>query len=403
MSDKEDFAALFQEFERTHPESAKHAPKVGDRVSGTVVSIGPDRVFIDLGEKSEGVMDTETLTDGNGELTVRVGDAVEATVTRIDEYTGTLLLGSQHGRQLHGAEQLEDAFHNRLPVEGHVTGVTKGGVEVQIAGQRAFCPASQIDIRYVEDMQSFIDQRLSFLITKFEGGRRVNLVVSRRALLEEQQQTLAVETRAQLEEGAVLQGTVTSIKDFGAFVDLGGVEGMVHVSELAFGRVKHPSEVLSVGQQVDVSVLRIEQTDNPKRPEKIALSIRALADNPWQTASQTYPVGVRVKGTVTRLQTFGAFVELEPGIEGLVHISEFGAGRRISHPKEVVSEGQQVETTVLAVDPENRRISLSLDDSRQAESLAEAVQAKTGEDDKAPKEGEGTFGDLLRKAMKDSE
>lgn len=399
MSDKEDFAALLREFEHAHTGPTQRGPKVGEKVHGTVVSIGPDRVFIDLGGKSEGVMDAKTLTDGNGELTVHVGDAVEVTITRIDESSGTLLLGTQHGQHLHDVEELEDAFRNRLPVEGHVTGVTKGGVEVQIAGQRAFCPASQIDIRFVEDMESFVDQRLSFLITKFEGGRRVNLVVSRRALLEEQQQALAVETRARLDAGAVLRGTVTSIKDFGAFVDLGGVEGMVHVSELAYGRVKHPSEVLSVGQQIEVAVLRIDKTGNPKRPEKIALSIRALADNPWQAASQRYPVGARVEGTITRLQTFGAFVELEPGIEGLVHISELGAGRRISHPREVVSAGQEVEATVLAVDSEKRRISLSLDNSRREESLAEAVQTRTYQGDKGPEEAAGSFGDLLRKAM----
>ncbi|MEA3276729.1 MAG: 30S ribosomal protein S1 [Pseudomonadota bacterium] len=396
MKDSDNFEALLKQFEQEGAGSAKHQPKVGDRVRGEVVSISPEQVFIDLGGKSEGVMESEGLTDADGNLTISIGDTLEATVTSVDEETGTLLLGSQHGRHLHGIAELEHAFQHQIPVEGQVTGVTKGGVEVQIAGQRAFCPASQLDLKYIEDMGTFVGQRHAFRITKFEGGRHTNLVVSRRALLEEEQRALAAETRARLEVGAVLPGTVTSLKDYGAFVDLGGVEGMVHISELAFGHVKHPSELLGVGQQVEVAVLRIEATDNPKHPEKIALSIRALAKDPWQDADQRFAVGTRVKGTVTRLQTFGAFVELEPGLEGLVHISELGAGRRISHPQEIVSAGDQVEATVLSVDREKRRIGLSLDTAKVAEATAEA---KAYTDYQKPKEGFGTLGDLLRESM----
>ena len=397
MNAADDFEALLKQFEREHAGGAKGAPQVGDKVRGTVVSIGEDQVFIDLGGKTEGALSTEGLRDADGNLTVALGDSLEALVTSKDETTGTLLLGSQHGHHLHGAAELEHAFHNRIPVEGQVKGVIKGGVEVQIAGQRAFCPASQIDIRYVEDLQEFVGQRLSFRITKFEGGRRTNLVVSRRTLLEAEQQVQAAETRARLEVGAVLSGTVTTIKDYGAFVDLGGVEGMVHISELAFGHVKHPSEVLSVGQAVEVSVLRIDRTDNPKQPEKIALSVRALARDPWQDAAARFPAGARVKGTVTRLQPFGAFVEIEPGIEGLIHVSELGAGRRVSHPGEVVSAGQGIEASVLSVDTEKRRLSLTLDTAKQTEAIAEA---KTFADYGKPKDSFGTFGDLLRESLK---
>ena len=397
MNDAEDFEALLKQFEREHVGATKGAPQVGDKVRGTVISIGDDQVFIDLGGKTEGALSTEGLRDADGNLTVALGDSLEALVTSRDETTGTLLLGSQHGHHLHGAAELEHAFHNRIPVEGQVTGVIKGGVEVQIAGQRAFCPASQIDIRYVEDLQEFAGQRLSFRITKFEGGRRTNLVVSRRALLEAEQQVQAAETRARLEVGAVLSGTVTAIKDYGAFVDIGGVEGMVHISELAFGHIKHPSEVLSVGQSVEVSVLRIDRTDNPKQPEKIALSIRALARDPWQDAAVRFPAGARVKGIVTRLQPFGAFVEIEPGIEGLIHVSELGAGRRVSHPGEVVGAGQEIEASVLSVDMEKRRLSLTLDAAKQTEAI---VEAKTFADYGKPKEGFGTFGDLLRESLK---
>ncbi len=398
MADNEDFESLLSQFEQEQAGPAKRAPQVGDKVRGVVVSIGRGNVFVDLGAKSEGAIEVEELTDADGKLTVSVGDSIEAFVTRQDERTGTLLLGRKTGRP-HGSDELEHAFRHHLPVEGLVTGVTKGGVEVQIAGMRAFCPASQLDLGYIEDMETFVGQRLSFRITRFEGGRRSNLVVSRRALLEEEQKALAEETRTRLEEGAVLSGTVTSLKDYGAFVDLGGVEGMVHISELAFGHVKHPKDVLTVGQPVEVAVLRIEKTDNPKHPEKIALSIRALARDPWSDADRRFSPGTRVKGTVTRLQPFGAFVELEPGIEGLVHISELGAGRRVSHPHEVVNPADEVEATVLSVDTEKRRIGLTLDAARQSERAAEAEVYASYEEPKKEK-SIGTFGELLQESMK---
>ena len=222
-------------------------------------------------------------------------------------------------------------------------------------------------------------------------------MLSRRALLEDEQASRAAEIREQLKEGAVLAGTVTGMKEFGAFVDLGGVEGMVHVSELALGRVRHPEEVLQVGQEVQVQVLRIEQTGNPKRPERIALSIRALAKDPWRDAASQYRPGTRVVGKVTRTQPFGAFVELEPGLEGLVHISELGAGRRVNHPDEVLRAGQQVEATVLQVDSERRRIGLTLADegAAQIEAPVRAAPART-EAAEALDSGRGSLGDLLK-------
>jgi small subunit ribosomal protein S1 len=241
-------------------------------------------------------------------------------------------------------------------------------------------------------MQSFVGQRLAFRITKLEGGRPPNLVVSRRALLEEEQRARAEETRARLEVGAILNGSVTSLQDYGAFVDLGGVEGMIHISELAFRRVRHPSEILTVGQQVEVAVLRIERTDNRRHPEKIALSLRALARDPWQDAGERFPAGSRVKGTVVRLQPFGAFVELEPGVEGLIHVSELGAGRRVGHPREVLREGLDVTATVLGVDSEKRRIALSLEP-------AEGGDGQRSMQYRKPAEGFGTLGDLLRESM----
>jgi small subunit ribosomal protein S1 len=397
MSDTEDFAALLGEFERAHQGPPKSAPKVGDHVRGRVVSIGPERAFVDLGGKAEGAIDLPELTDAEGRLKVGLGDTVDAIVISKDEETGTLLLGSGGGRRFHDSAEVEHAFQNQLPVEGLVTGVTRGGVEVQVAGIRAFCPASQIDNRFVEDLEPYVGQRLSFRITRYQGGRRVNLVLSRRALLEEEQKARAAELRARLEVGAVLRGTVTAVKDYGAFIDLGGVEGMVHVSELAFERVKHPQDLLTVGQPVDVAVLRIEKSPDPRHPDRIALSLRALARDPWQDAAERFPVGARVKGTVTRLQPFGAFVEIAPGIEGLVHVSELGTGRRVAHPHEVVKPGEPVEATVLSVDVGKRRIGLSLDASRLADAVEAEIRAYAPE---TPAEkGIGTFGELLRETL----
>ncbi len=405
MTDDNDFEALLRELEKTEQAVAATLPRVGDQVKGTIISVGAEQVFVDLGGKAEASMDIENLRGEDGTVSVQAGDQLSAVVASIDAETGAVILGNRHGKQLHGSEELEAAYQQGLPVEGHITGTTKGGLEVQIGGHRAFCPASQADIRFIEDLSSLVGERCAFRITKFEGGRRLNMVVSRRAPLEQEQAARATETREQLKEGAVMTGTVTGMKDFGAFIDLGGVEGMVHISELALGRVGHPQEVLQLGQEVEVVVLRVEQTDNPKRPEKISLSIRALAKNPWSDAADRYRPGTQVDGKITRTQPFGVFVELEPGIEGMVHISELGADRRINHPDEVVSSGQQVQATVLVVEPERRRIGLTLNPAN-APLSAEDMQSKPRDDsgsgsgsglgDWIVASGLGTFGDLLQ-------
>jgi small subunit ribosomal protein S1 len=231
-------------------------------------------------------------------------------------------------------------------------------------------------------------------------GRHANLVVSRRALLEEERRALAVQTRDRLEVGAVMQGRVSSLQDYGAFIDLGGIEGLVHVSELAFGRVEHPKELLSVGQEVEVSVLRIERTDNPRHPEKISLSIRALEKDPWSEVETNFPVGRLVTGTVSRLQTFGAFIELAPGIDGLAHVSELVAGRRISHPREVLNPGERVQVKVLSIDKERRRIGLTLKLEVPDRPAEEVDTTPPVEAYAKPKQGFGTLGDLLKESLK---
>ncbi|MBK1644971.1 30S ribosomal protein S1 [Thiocapsa imhoffii] len=400
MSETERFEDLLKQFDQAHPTSGTGEPAIGAKVKGVLVALSDEFGFIDLGGKSEGRIDRSALHNADGVLTVGLGDTVETQVTGKDADTGMLLLGSQHGQRYHGIEEAERAYRQGAPVQGQVSAAVKGGLEVQIAGLRAFCPASQIDLKFIDDLTELVGLRFDFRITKLEGGRRPNLVVSRRVLLEEEQRLRAEATRAQLTEGAVLPGVVSSLQDYGAFVDIGGLEGMVHISELAFGHVKHPSEILTVGQPVTVCVLRIDPPSGPTGREKIALSIRALARNPWQDAVDRYPIGERVRGRVSRLQPFGAFVELESGIEGLVHISELGAERRVHHPSEVLNAGDEIAVTILGVDLERRRISLSLEPaSPSPESLARASPTSGQPSETMPSPALGSFGMLLKETI----
>jgi small subunit ribosomal protein S1 len=393
---EEDFGALLDQFEREQPASQRRKlPQVGDVVRGRVVSIGSESAFVELGSKAEAMIELAQMRDAEGVPRVAVGDTIEA---RVAEMRGdTVVLRMTMGKGPEAKAELVQAHAHGIPVEGLVTAVIKGGVEVQVAGMRAFCPISQLADKFVEDATTFVGQKLSFRITRYEFDRKqANLVLSRRALLEEENQARAEETRASLREGAVMTGKVTTIKPFGAFVNLGGIEGMIHVSELGFSRVENPADVLHEGQEVQVQVLRIEKTNDPKRPERIALSLKALAEDPWDEALARFPEGVQTRGKIVRLQQFGAFVELLPGVEGLVHISQLGAGRHIQHPREVVKVGEEVDVTVLGVDREKRRISLALpgavsENEANAEDVAEHT-VKTASPARF-----GTFADLLDK------
>lgn len=376
----EDFAAMFAASEKDKPKAKR--PKVGDLVKGKIVTIGKDAVFVDLGGKAEGQLDRGQVSDNEGTLLVKIGDTIEARVT--SDAGGVLQLRTKLGRGPEARAELAQAQELGIPVEGLVTEVIKGGVSVDVAGVRGFCPASQIDNRFVEDLSGFVGQKLTFKITRYEPR---NLVLSRRALLEEAAEKMAGETRKKLVPGAVLRGKVVGFKPFGAFVDLGGIEGMLHVSELGFSRVEKPEDVLRMGQELDVAVLKIEPGE---KGERISLSLKALANDPWVDATAKLSDGSRVTGTVTRLQPFGAFVEIAPGVEGLVHISELGAGRRINHPKEVVSVGQQVEASVLSIDHDKRRLSLSMAASNDGSAADVAAMPR------APQKL-GTFGDLLQR------
>jgi small subunit ribosomal protein S1 len=399
-----DFGAMLDAFEKetgkVDPSKGKKKraePKVGDVVTGRVASIGHEAVFIDLGAKAEGMIDVVELRDASGKLPVSVGDTIEAVVVETMGKSGCIVLrrsfGSARGPKPRGEaalDQLQQAFDLGVPVEGIIGPVNKGGVEVQLGDVRAFCPISQLDLVRVEDATPFVGQKHRFRITKIERVGRGNVVVSRRALLEEEQAARAAEARTKLAAGVVMRGKVSSVKDYGAFVDLGGLEGLLHVSELGFARVSHPKDVLSVGQDVEVQVLAIGPDKTGR--ERISLSLKSLEKDPWQGVGERFPEGATVNGKVVRLEAFGAFVELAPGIEGLVHISELGGGRKVNHPREVLKIGQTQAVTVLGVDAEKRRLSLAPADADEVGAVAAAAPS-------APTKL-GTFGDLLAKSQK---
>jgi small subunit ribosomal protein S1 len=341
----EDFAALF--------EASLKAKRIerGQSIEGRIVAIGPDVAFVDVGGKGEATIDTAELKDDEGDLEVAVGDRIQAIVVSTD---GGLTLSRRLARAAAGGRQLEDAFQTGLPVEGKVEGEVKGGYEVRVAHQRAFCRYSQIDTLRTEP-STHIGRVYEFRIIDYkEGGR--NLVVSRRALLEEQQKAAAAEVRQAIVPGAVMTGRVASVREFGAFVDLGGgVQGLLHVSEMGWSRVADPSAMLKPGEDITVKVLRVDDDKG-----KISLGLKQLTDDPWSRVQATYEVGQVHSGRVTRVTDFGAFVELEPGIEGLAHASTFAPTGRPQEWSKLVTPGTTGAFEILSIDPEKKRIGVAL-------------------------------------------
>lgn len=381
QTENKDFAQALAEYEQQGGEK-REDPAVGAKVTGKILSIGEEAVFVDLGTKSEAILEISQVRDAEGNVTVNVGDTIDATVASVDETTGSLMLRRRAagggsgggGKNPEAAAEIKMAWQHGLPVEGIVSGINKGGAEVQVRGMRAFCPLSQLDLRYVEDPAQFVQQRLTFKVTQFEEGRtRPNIVLSRRAILEEEQQKRAAEARSRIQVGSVVTGKVTSLASYGAFVDLGGLEGMLHVSEIGFSRLAHPKEVLSVGQEVEVQIIKIEKGKDEKKPERISLSRRSLERDPWKDVTSNFPEGTEVNGKVMRLESFGAFVEIAPGIEGLLHISEIGGGRRLNHSRDALQQGQEIRVRVLNVDSGKRRISLGMATGEEADDREEVA------------------------------
>jgi small subunit ribosomal protein S1 len=344
-------------------------PKKGSRVTGKIVQLSEKGAFVDFGGREEGFVDIQQLRNEKGEVTRKVGDEIRATVSSVEGGTKLTLKAKRSGN----LPAVIDAHRSGLPVEGRVTGVNKGGLVVRIMGVRAFCPFSQIDRRYIEDPSVYVGKRLTFRVTAADAKGK-NIVLSRRVLLEEQIRGHAETLRKDLEVGKELSGVVARVRPFGVFVDLGGVDGLVHLSEISHTRVKDPSEVLKVGQDVRVKVMKIEDLGGKK--ERISLSIKELLDDPWDELSSKLVVGEKVEGKVVRIVDFGAFLEIAPGIDGLIHVSALAAGR-VTHPSDIVSVGDAVPAWVVNVDRDSRRISLSLIDP-QAAKPAPRSEGKTG-------------------------
>ena len=368
-----DFGALFAETSSRRPDKLKP----GSKVSGRIAHLGGEVAFLDLGGKGEGIIDLRELRNEKGDLLVHVGERIEGYVLSLADGNVVVTRSVPKGA---GREIIQQAMDAKAPIEGLVTAQNKGGLEVDLGGMRAFVPASQIDIRFVEDTAQFVGQKLKFRITELRGG---NAILSRRALLEEERAGKALQLREQLHVGAQLEGEVTGVRDFGAFVDLGGLEGLIHVSELSHQRVAHAQDVVKQGQKVKVQVLRIEKDE--KGHERIALSLRALAQDPWEAARPQIKEGMRMKGKVVRLQPFGAFVELFPGVDGLVHVSAL-ADRHVLHPRDVVQEGEEIFVHVDSIDDQSKRISLRR--ISEDEAAAPASVEKPADKQKRPRVGD---------------
>ena len=372
--DDKSFAEMFQETAAT----TKERLRPGQKIEATVVRIAREWIFLDLGAKSEGAVAKNEFTDAEGNLTVAEGDRVQVYFLS-EKNNERLFTAKVSGGAVAG--HLDEACQNGIPVEGTVTGETKGGFEVRFSGSvRAFCPFSQMEMRRIENGEEYIGKKFAFRITKF-GEHGKNIVVSRRALLEEERAQQKEGLQESLAVGQTVKGVITSIRDFGAFVDIGGIEGLIPVSEIAWGRIEDIHERLAVGQEVTVTVLKLDWDQ-----DRYSFSLKDSLPNPWEEIGGMFPEGSVVTGKVVRLTEFGAFVSLAPGIDGLVHISKLGAGRRISHPREVVQVGDALEVKIDSVDSEKKRLSLSLPLPAKAEG-GEAAKAG-GKKDKAAGEGE---------------
>ena len=351
----------------------------GTLVTGTVVKIEHDEVLLDIGFKSEGVIPSRELSirkDTNPADLVNLGDEIEALVLQKEDKDGRLVLSKKRAEYERAWNRIEEKFNAGENVEGEVIEVVKGGLILDI-GLRGFLPASLVDLRRVKDLTAYMGTRIEARVIEMDRNRN-NVVLSRRVVLEEARRAERSEILSKLQKGMHLKGTVSSIVDFGAFVDLGGIDGLVHISELSWNHVNHPSEVVKVGQEIEVEVLDVDLNR-----ERISLGLKQTTEDPWRALVKKYPVGAIVEGTVTKLVTFGAFVDLGEGIEGLVHISEM-AKSHVDEPSQVCSVGDKVQVKVMEIDLERRRISLSM--KAAAETLGIEVEVKPLEGEAAPAE-----------------
>jgi small subunit ribosomal protein S1 len=348
MLSHEDMSKLYDEtFKNT---------KEGSVIRGKILKVTKDHVVIDVGFKSEGVLSAEEFMSSGG-ITVQPGDEVDVLLEQVEDSNGQIVLSKEKAERIRVWENISKAYEDNKSVEGVVVSRIKGGLSVDI-GIRAFLPGSQVDIHPVRNLEKFIGKKLEMMIIKM-NQKRGNIVLSRRVLLEGERKSLKVETLKNLEDGKVLKGIVKNITEYGAFIDLGGIDGLLHITDMSWGRVHHPSEIFSLGDDVEVVVLKFDREN-----ERVSLGYKQKTQDPWAVAEQKYPVGSRVEGKVMSLTDYGAFVELEQGLEGLVHVSEMSWTQKVRNPSKVVSVGDMVDAMVLNIDVKNKRISLGM---KQAE------------------------------------
>ncbi|MEM6933899.1 MAG: 30S ribosomal protein S1 [Pseudomonadota bacterium] len=348
-------SALMDEFEALLNDSlAKETPEEGSVVKGNVLAIENGQAIIDVGFKVEGRVDLKEFADPGKPAELQVGDEVEVFLERVENARGEAAISRDKARREEAWDRLEKANDKAERVEGAIFGRVKGGFTVDLGGAVAFLPGSQIDVRPVRDVGPLMGVPQPFQILKMDR-RRGNIVVSRRAVLEESRAEQRAEIVGKLKEGDVVDGVVKNVTDYGAFVDLGGVDGLLHVTDMAWRRVNHPSEIVQIGETVKVQVVKVN-----KETQRISLGMKQMMDDPWNTVAINYPLGAKFTGRVTNITDYGAFVELEPGVEGLVHVSEMSWTKKNAHPGKIVSTSQEVEVMVLDVDSSKRRVSLGL-------------------------------------------
>jgi len=347
--EEENFAALYEESLR------KEEVKEGDIVKGTVVAVTKDYVVVDIGYKSEGQIPIEEFVGADGQANVKPGDTVDVFVEARENELGLCVLSKEKADRLKVWDEISAACEREELIEGTITQRVKGGLSVTIrGGVKAFLPGSQVDLRPVRNLDSFIGKTYKFKVIKF-NKKRGNIVLSRRALLEKERAELKEQTLDRLKEGQIVEGIVKNLTEYGAFIDLGGIDGLLHITDMSWGRVNHPSEMFQVGDHVRVKVLKFNSDT-----ERVSLGLKQITEDPWIHAEEKYKPGTVVKGKVVSLKDYGAFIELEEGIEGLVHISEMSWTRRVKHPSKMVAVGDVVEAVVLDIDAKNNRISLGM-------------------------------------------
>jgi len=343
--DMEDFMGMYEESFKRFAE--------GEVVSGRIISVDKDHVLVDIGYKSEGQIRINEFKDEDGNLNAEVGDPVDVMVEWWDEEEERVVLSKEKATKVKVWEDIKNSYDEDGVVEGVIVNRVKGGFSVDI-GVQAFLPGSQADLRPIRNLDDMVGKTFSFKILKY-NRKRSNIVLSRRAILEQERESQRTETLAAICEDKLVEGIVKNITEYGVFVDLGGVDGLLHITDISWGRVKHPSELFSVGDEITVKILNLDV-----ERERVSLGMKQLTEDPWTTATEKYPLGSRVSGKVVSLTDYGAFVELEEGVEGLIHVSEMSWTRKVRHPSKVVSVGEVVEAIVLDIKPENRRISLGM-------------------------------------------